>query len=178
MVGPRIDDRNAPVGVADARGHQVLVTIGEADLRMVALVDITVVAGRAAHVRRAAARRDSRWPRSPAARSTPPRRVQERSSLTVRDPSRRRHQFLISLEQTHSGGLIQGGDVVPHGRRRPARGGETAIEGIGTMEVTHPGTSSCGAWTCARRTRRCARSRASLCSPRSATSGGPAKRVG
>src|SRR5262249_13309597 len=59
--------------------------------------------------------------------------------LTVRDPSVRRHQFLISLEQPHAAGSFKVDTSFPTVAGVQREVGETAIEGVGTIEVTASG---------------------------------------
>src|SRR5262245_10665790 len=111
-----------------------LLTIGDSDLRMVALVDVTVVQGE---------------PRSIEVRLPPGYELtgvsgsslessDEREGgliLTV-DPAMRRHQFLVSLERTHDGGSFATDSTfvsLPNAQRER---GEVAIEGVGTLELT------------------------------------------
>ena len=128
----------APVESRTLADIKSLITIGEADLRMVALVEITVVSGapRTVEVRLPSgfevagitgSSLDSTDPRPGAV------------VLTVRDPSRRRHQFLINLEQSHSGGSFKVETSFPTVAGVQREIGETAIEGVGTMEVTASG---------------------------------------
>lgn len=115
-----------------------LVTIGEADLRMVALIDVTVVQGE---------------PRSFEVRLPPGFEVSSVTggtldapdirpgivTLAVRDASVRRHQFLISLEQPHAPGSFRVETTFPTLTGAQREVGETAIEGTGTIDVTASG---------------------------------------
>ncbi|HEV2984630.1 MAG TPA: carboxypeptidase-like regulatory domain-containing protein [Vicinamibacterales bacterium] len=115
-----------------------LVTIGDSDVRMVALVDVTVVQGE---------------PRAIEVRLPPGYEVTGISGsslessdqrdggvmLTVGDPAARRHQFLVSLERPHEGGsftLDTGFPSLPDAQRER---GEIAIEGVGTLELSANG---------------------------------------
>jgi hypothetical protein len=111
-----------------------LVTLGDSDVRMVALIDLTVVQGDARIV-------DVRLP--PGYELTGISGSSLESSvrrdgdvvLTVGDPTARRHQFLISLERQHDGGsftLDTGMVGVPDAQRER---GEIAVEGVGTLEL-------------------------------------------
>jgi hypothetical protein len=115
-----------------------LVTIGEADLRMVALVDITVVQGepRAFEVQLPAGFEVTAVTGSTFDTSEP---RDHAISLSVRDPSVRRHQFLISLEQSHAPGSFKVDTSFPSVAGAQREVGETAIEGIGTIDVTASG---------------------------------------
>jgi hypothetical protein len=111
-----------------------LVTIGDSDVRMVALVDVTVVQGN---------------PRSIEVRLPPGYELlgvsgpslassdQREGGLVLNvDPVPRRHQFLVNLERSHDGGsfMLDTGVVsLPNAQRER---GEMAIEGMGTLELT------------------------------------------
>jgi hypothetical protein len=112
-----------------------LITIGEADLRMVVAVDINVVRGEARTF-------DVRLPAGYEVAAVSGSTIDttetrpDSLALTVRDASVRRHQFLITLEQGHAPGsfkLDSSFPTVPGAQREV---GETAIEGTGTIEVT------------------------------------------
>ena len=129
-----------PVSVASRTLADVksLVTIGEADLRMVSLIDITVVQGE---------------PRSFEVRLPPGFEVSSVTggtleapdirpgavTLAVRDASVRRHQFLVSLEQPHAPGSFKVETTFPTLTGAQREVGETAIEGIGTIDVAASG---------------------------------------
>lgn len=112
-----------------------LVTIGDADVRMVALVEITVVRGEPD-------RFELQIPEgyevsSITGSSLDTSDVRGRAiSLVVREPSRRRHQFLIGLEQPHGAGSfkVDTAFVTIGGVQRET--GEIAVEGTGTIEVS------------------------------------------
>lgn len=128
----------APVESRTLADIKSLITIGEADLRMVALVDVTVVSGapRTFEVRLPSGFEVAGITGSSLDTTDPgPGAV----VLTVRDPSRRRHQFLINLEQSHSGGSFKVETSFPTVAGVQREIGETAVEGIGTMEVTASG---------------------------------------
>jgi carboxypeptidase family protein len=111
-----------------------LVTIGESDLRMAALVDVSVVQGEPRTI-------DVRVPGGYELAAVSGSVVDSSETrdgivvLTVADPAVRRHQFLISLERTHSGGSfsIDTDFVALPGVQRDR--GEIAVEGIGTLEL-------------------------------------------
>src|SRR5262249_8408203 len=131
----------APAAPIDARilaDVKSLVTIGEADLRMVSLVDLTVVQGepRAFELRLPPAFEVS----SVNGATLDTSEVRDRVvTLTVRDASVRRHQFLVSLEQPHAPGSfnLDTGFPAVAGVQREAR--EAAIEGGGTIDVAASG---------------------------------------
>jgi hypothetical protein len=112
-----------------------LVTLGDSDVRMAALVDLTVVQGepRTFEVRLPSGYELTGISGS-SLESSEPR--DGRVLLTVGDPSARRHQFLVSLERPHDGGsftLDTGFLTVSDVQREK---GEIAIEGVGTLELT------------------------------------------
>jgi len=112
-----------------------LVTLGDSDARMVALIDLTVVQGEARTV-------EARLPPGYDVTGISGSSLEssERRDgvvvLTVGDPTARRHQFLISLERQHEGGsftLDTGLVSIPDAQRER---GEIAVEGVGTLELT------------------------------------------
>jgi hypothetical protein len=60
-------------------------------------------------------------------------------SLVVREPERRRHQFLISFEQPHAAGSFKIDTAFPSVAGVQRETGETAVEGTGTIEVIASG---------------------------------------
>ena len=116
---------------------KTLVTIGEAELRLVTLVDLTVVQGEpsALEVRIPAGYEVT------GVSGASLERHEERPGLVVlfvTNPSQRRHQFLVSLERSNSGGsfkLETGVPTLPSAQRET---GEIAVEGIGTLEISVP----------------------------------------
>jgi hypothetical protein len=112
-----------------------LLTLGDSDVRMVALVDLTVVQGepRVFEVRLPSGYELTGISGSSLESSEP---GEGRLVLTVGDPSARRHQFLVSLERPHDGGsftLDTGFLTVSDVQREK---GEIAIEGVGTLDLT------------------------------------------
>ena len=57
-------------------------------------------------------------------------------TLAVSDPSRRRHQFLLALERTAPGGLLEAEVPIVSLLGAQRETGELAVEGLGTMELT------------------------------------------
>jgi len=114
-----------------------LMTLGESDVRMAALVDVSVVQGQ---------------PRSfgvqlPAGYETVSVTGNSLESsaqngtaltLTLSNPAAARHQFLIVLEKAHAGGtfVLETGFVTLPAVQRER--GEIAITGAGTLELTAP----------------------------------------
>jgi carboxypeptidase family protein len=116
---------------------KTLVTIGEADLRLVTLLDLTIVQGEPSEF-------EVRIPAGfevAGVTGASLERTEERSDrvvLLVRNPAQRRHQFLVNLERPHGGGsmkLATGFPTVPSAQRET---GEVALEGIGALDVSAP----------------------------------------
>jgi hypothetical protein len=111
-----------------------LVTVGDADVRMAALVDVTVVQGEPRTI-------DVRLPggyelagiSGSLTESSDAR--DGRVVLTLSDPSARRQQFLISLERGHAGGSFATDTdfIALPGVQRER--GEIAVEGAGTLDL-------------------------------------------
>src|SRR5207249_3318600 len=116
---------------------KTLVSIGEADVRLVTLLDVTVVQGEPSQI-------DVRIPSgyevsSVSGASLDRTEMQgDRIALFVSNAAQRRHQFLISLERQSAAGSFKmetGFPAVPSAQRET---GEAAVEGVGTLEVTSP----------------------------------------
>jgi Carboxypeptidase regulatory-like domain len=114
---------------------KTLVTIGDADLRLLTLIDVTVVQGEPSEI-------EVRLPSGyelAGVTGASLERSEERGGrlvLFVANPSRRRHQFLINLERATSGGSIKvetGFPTLPVAQRET---GEIAVEGVGTLEIS------------------------------------------
>ena len=130
-TGPTATPRDTRL-LADVK---TLVTIGDADIRLLALVDVTIVQGEPASI-------DVRLPAgyelvgvtgSSLEQSDP---QTDHVVLFVTPQTRRRHQFLLNLERSSSGRsfkLDTGFPTVPAAQRET---GEVAVEGIGTLEIT------------------------------------------
>ncbi|HEX7795722.1 MAG TPA: carboxypeptidase-like regulatory domain-containing protein [Vicinamibacterales bacterium] len=111
-----------------------LITLADSDVRMVALVDLTVVQGepRTVELQLPAGYQLMGITGSTLETSEP---ADNKVVLTLADPAARRHQFLVSLERPHPAGsfsldtaLVQVSDVQ---RER----GEIAVEGVGTLDL-------------------------------------------
>jgi hypothetical protein len=112
-----------------------LLTLGDSDVRMVALVDVTVVQGepRTLEIRLPPGYELTSISGGSLAASD---QRDGRVVLTVSEPAARRHQFLVSLERQHDGGsfrLDTGVVTMPDAQRER---GEIALEGVGTLELT------------------------------------------
>ena len=113
---------------------KTLVTIGEAEVRAVSLIDVTVLQGESSRfelrlplgyevVSVSGSTLDTSEPQPGAL------------TLTVIDPTVRRHQFLLTLERQSSGGsfkLETGFATLPAAQREA---GEVALAGVGTLEI-------------------------------------------
>ena len=115
-----------------------LVTLDDADVRMAALVDVTVVQG---EPRTIELRLPPGYELTGISGSTLESSDQREGGvmLTLGDPAARRHQFLVSLERPHESGsftLDTGFVSLPESQRER---GEIAIEGVGTLELTANG---------------------------------------
>lgn len=128
------------VGAPAARGARfladlkTLVTVGEADLRMAALVDVTVVQGgperftlRLPPGCEVTGASGSSLDKTEAGAGT--------LALVVSDAARRRHQFLVTMERGLASSSFKEGVLLPSVEGAQRETGEVAIEGLGTMEV-------------------------------------------
>ena len=130
-TGPTAPPRDARL-LSDVK---TLVTIGDADLRLLSLVDVTVVQGEPTQFE---VRIPAGYELAGVTGSSLDRSEQQgqRLVLVVSAPSRRRHQFLINLERPSGGGsfkLETGFPTVPASQRET---GEIAVEGLGTLEIS------------------------------------------
>ena len=158
-TGPAAPPRDARL-LSDVK---TLITIGDADLRLLSLVDITVVQGEPAEFE---VRIPAGYELAGVTGSSLDRSEQQgqRLVLVVSAPSRRRHQFLINLERPSGGGsfkLETGFPTVPAAQRET---GEIAVEGLGTLEISAVDPPDSAGWTCGKSTRRFPQSRGSPCS--------------
>ena len=123
-----------------------LVTIGESDLRLASLVDVSVVSGELRSVAvRVPAGYEVTGVSGSSIESSSPR--EGSLLLTMGDTAARRHQFLITLEKLVESGPVASGSSrtlqtgllsLPDAQRER---GEIAVEGTGTLELTAPGES-------------------------------------
>ena len=114
-----------------------IVTIGDADVRLVSLVTATIVQGDPSQIAvtipggyEVVSVSGASLERT----ETQPGRV----LLFVSDPALRRHQFLVSLERPHAGGSFTLETGFPTLSAAQRETGEVAVEGLGTLEVTSP----------------------------------------
>jgi hypothetical protein len=112
-----------------------LVTLGDSDVRMVALIDVTVLQGelRTLGVRLPTGYELTGVSGSSLENSEP---ADEGLTLTIANPAARSHQFLISLERPHDGGSFSLETGVVAVRDVQRERGEIAIEGVGTLELS------------------------------------------
>lgn len=113
---------------------KTLVTIGEAEVRAISLIDVTVLQGESS-------RFELRLPQGYEVVSVSGSTLDTSEpqagalTLTVIDPTVRRHQFLLTLERQSSGGsfkLETGFATLPAAQREA---GEVALAGVGTLEI-------------------------------------------
>ncbi len=128
---------NGPTPPRDVRmlaDVKTLVTIGEADLRLLTLVDLTVVQGEPSQVE---VRVPAGYELAGVTGGTIERSEQqgERVVLYLSGPTRRRHQFLVNLERSNGGGSFKLETAFPAIPAAQRETGEVAVEGIGTLEI-------------------------------------------
>jgi hypothetical protein len=112
-----------------------LMTLGDSDLRMAVLIDLTVVQG---ELRTIGLRTPAGYELTGVSGSTveTSERREDGVVLTMSDPAARGHQVLVTLERPHEGGSFSidtGLVTVPDAQRER---GEIAVEGVGTLELT------------------------------------------
>jgi hypothetical protein len=131
-----------------------IVTIGDADVRLVSLVNATVVQGEPAQI---ALTIPAGYEVVSVSGASLDRTEAQAGAVTlfVSDPSLRRHQFLVSLERAHATGSFTLETGFPTLRAAQRETGEVAVEGLGTLEVTSPDVP--GLRRRRRRGRRCSR---------------------
>jgi hypothetical protein len=132
--------REAPATQAQRQARWIsevrtLASVGEADLRLTVLLDVSVVAGQAAAF-------EIDMPDGYTLASTTGASLDSTTTqggvltLQVGDASRTRHQFLVALERTTDGGTLKTEVPLLAVRGSQRETGEVAVEGIGTMELT------------------------------------------
>ncbi len=112
-----------------------LVTLGDSDVRMVALVDVTVVQG---EPRTIVVQLPAGYELTSLSGSSLESSDQRDGNviLTLGDPAVRRHQFLVTLERTHTGGSFTFDTKFPSLPEAQRERGEVGIEGVGTLDLT------------------------------------------
>ena len=112
---------------------QTLVTIAEAEVRLLTLVDLNVVQGELTDVRLAL---PTGYEVSGVTGVTIDGRAQRDGDLVLTlNQSQHRHQFLIALERPTGGGSFTYKTAFPSVRGAQRETGEVAIEGTGTLDV-------------------------------------------
>ncbi|MGB2717979.1 MAG: carboxypeptidase-like regulatory domain-containing protein [Vicinamibacterales bacterium] len=113
---------------------KTLVTIGDADVRLLSLVDINVLQGEPAQL-------EIDLPPGYEVASVTGPSIDRTEMLTGRiriliiDPAMRRHQFLIGLEREKPGSSFKLKTGLPSVVAAQRETGEVAVEGVGTLEV-------------------------------------------
>jgi hypothetical protein len=112
-----------------------LVTLGDSDVRMAALVDVTVVQG---EPRTIVVRLPTGYELTGISGNSLESSDQRDGTvvLTVSDPAIRRHQFLVTLERTHPDGSFVFDTGLPGLPEAQRERGEVGIEGVGTLDVS------------------------------------------
>jgi carboxypeptidase family protein len=113
---------------------KTLVTIGEADVRLLALLDVTIVQGEPSQMDVVLPAGFEMISASGASLERTENRP-DRVTLFVTNPAQRRHQFLISLERQNNGGSFKLETSFPTVIAARRETGEVAVEGVGTLEI-------------------------------------------
>ena len=114
-----------------------LITVDDADVRMAALIDVSVTQGelRTLTVRLPAGYEFQSVSGNTLADSDP---VDNEIILTISNPAARSHQFLVNLERAHAGGSFALETSVVSVKDIQRERGEIAVEGVGTMDLAAP----------------------------------------
>lgn len=130
---------NIPTAVGrDARilaDTRTLVTIGEADVRLMTLMNLTVVQGEPSQIEIDI---PAGYEVTNVSGATVDRTEPRPDGITLffTNPAERRHSFLIGLERQSAGGSFTLETGVPSVPRAQRETGEIAVEGLGTLEVS------------------------------------------
>ena len=118
-----------------------LVTIGESDLRLTSIIDITVVRGepRTFGVQVPAGYEMTGATGSTLESADPQGNV---ITLTVRGAAERRHQFVLGFERAHDPGSFKAETFFPTVTGVQRETAEAAVEGTGTIEVAATGDAN------------------------------------
>jgi hypothetical protein len=117
--------------LSDAR---TMVTMGEGDVRVTTLFDVTIVQGTASSL-------DVRIPPGFEVASVSGSTIEVMSerdgviALTVAEPERRRHQFLVALERGIGDAATRREIALPWIEGSQRESGEVAVEGVGALEL-------------------------------------------
>jgi hypothetical protein len=116
---------------------KTLVTIGDAEIRLLSLLDVTIVQGEPGQIE---VQIPAGYEFAGVTSGSLERSEQEANKvvLFVSSPARRRHQFLLNLERATSGGSLKLETSFPTLPGVQRESGEIAVEGVGTLEVTAP----------------------------------------
>lgn len=125
----------APVAQREVRflsDVKSVVSVGDSQLRVTALCDITVIQGEAAEFKMSL---PAGFELTAASGSTLESHDVSGNTLTLRvhDPARRNHQFLIAIEQTNRETKTEAPLLAFSGAQRET--GELLVEGVGAMEL-------------------------------------------
>ncbi|HEX5965322.1 MAG TPA: carboxypeptidase-like regulatory domain-containing protein [Pyrinomonadaceae bacterium] len=125
----------APVAQREVRflsDVKTVVSVGDSQVRLTAYCDVTVIQGEAAEFKMAlpagydlTAASGTTLESSEVANGT--------LTLTVHDPSKRNHQFLIAIERTNRDSKVEAPLLALSGAQRET--GELLVEGVGAMEL-------------------------------------------
>ena len=113
---------------------KTLGTIGEADVRLLALLEITIVQGEPSQMDVVLPAGFDMISASGASLERTENRP-DHVTLFVTNPAQRRHQFLISLERQNNGGSFKLETSFPTVIAARRETGEVAVEGVGTLEI-------------------------------------------
>jgi hypothetical protein len=116
---------------------KTLVTIGAADVRLLAVVDLSVVQGEPSEI---SVQLPLGYEVTAVAGPSLDRTEEApgRIVLFISQPAQRRHQFLLSLERVHSRGSSRFEPSFPSVPSAQRETGEIGIEGAGTLEISAP----------------------------------------
>jgi hypothetical protein len=126
----------APVSQREVRflsDIKSIVSVGDSQMRVTALCDITVIQGDAAEFRMPL---PAGFDLTEATGSTLDSFANDNGVLVlnVREPARRNHQFLVALERTNKETKVDAPVIALTGAQRET--GELLVEGLGSMELT------------------------------------------
>ena len=127
---------SAPVAQREVRflsDVKTVVSVGDSQLRLTALCDVTVIQGEAGEFKLPLPKG---YELTTASGSSPESHDVSGDVLTLRvhDPARRHHQFLIALERTSHETKVESPMLAFSGAQRET--GELLVEGIGAIELT------------------------------------------
>lgn len=111
-----------------------LITIGDGDLRLSSLIDVIVVRG---EPREFQIQLPAGYEMTSVTGATLDRQLPNGNVVTlqIREPERRRHQFIVTLEQSHAPGSFKADTSFPTIVGVQRESGEVLVEGGGTLQV-------------------------------------------